>query len=147
MDFAPSRDGRILAASMAGTVVILIFRSFVFENDFVEIFKESRGTVGWALLRDRVLADQIMAGTRICFASCSENTCSPNFQRESRHGGMGAAPGPRQLELPSQQRQKKPSRADRRSANPSTDRPALYTLTPDRPPLAACNWYYDIMIL
>ena len=37
---------------MAGTVVILIFRSFVFENEFVEIFKESRGTVGWALLRD-----------------------------------------------------------------------------------------------
>ena len=50
---------------MAGTVVILIFRSFVFENEFVEIFKESRGTVGWALLRDRVLADQIMAGAAL----------------------------------------------------------------------------------
>ena len=29
-----------------------------------------------------------------------------------------------------------PSRVDRRSA----DEPALYTLTPDRPPLAACYW-------
>ena len=92
MDFAPSWGGRILGPRMAGTVVILIFRCFVFENDFVEIFKESRGTVGWALLRDRVLADQIMAGTVViltfrCFVF--ENVFVEIF-KESR-GTVGGA--------------------------------------------------------
>ena len=39
------------------------------------------------------------------------------------------------------------SQAEPRRAERAADRLPLYTLTPDRPPLAACNWYYDIMTL
>ena len=117
--------GPVLADQiMAGTFVILIFRCFVFENVFVEIFKESRGTVGRALLQDCVLADQIMAGAalHLFFDALVLNRRLLKFSKrvEVRWGGRRAKP--RRFEA---------SRADPIRAEPSQAEPSR--AEPSRP--------------
>ena len=57
----PLRDRPILALRTAAAALHLFFLSFVFQNVVNQKFKETRGTVDLAPLRDRVLADQISA--------------------------------------------------------------------------------------
>ena len=62
MDFAPSQDGRILAAGIHPASAIPFFESFCFVNVFLQISKNRIGTVGFGPSQDGHNLGPRMAG-------------------------------------------------------------------------------------
>ena len=58
MDFAPLQDHLLAGQKIYLPICSLHFRMFLETNVLIEICKESKSTVGLALLCDRVLAGQ-----------------------------------------------------------------------------------------